>query len=135
MGCCGGVMRDKEIERTTNMDELINVMKKKKENLAEEKKQIEDHLKDPSKEITIVNLDATKEGMEKRLPYIDRINECYGEIIEKLETVKNLPFSETKEHMFNIVYHYFITYDETYQYMNDLAKFKQFAFKYEQQKQ
>ena len=135
MGCCGGVMRDKDIERATNMDELINVMKKKQQNLSEEKKQIEDHLKDPSKEITIVNLEATKEGMEKRLPYLDRLNDCYTEIIEKLETVKNLPFSETKEHMFSIVSHYFITYDETFQYANDLAKFKQFAFKYEQQKQ
>lgn len=132
MGCCGGAQRDEAIMNTTNMDELINVMKKKKNDIPIEKKEIQDHLVDPSKKIGVVTfMDCTKEALEKRLPYLDRISDCYGECIEKLETVPGLPFQEAKEHMFNIVKHYLITYDDTNQYTNDLAAFKQFAFKYE----
>ena len=67
--CCGSSPRDEQILKTTNMDELINVMKKKKSDLAIEKKQIQDNLKDPKKQITLVVLDPAlpKEAKEKRL--------------------------------------------------------------------
>ena len=41
MGCCGSSNIDPEIEKTTNMDEVVEVMKKKITDLAEEKKLIE----------------------------------------------------------------------------------------------
>ena len=135
MGCCGSAPKDEAILKTTNMDELINVMKKKKSDISIEKQEIQAHLEDPTKKIGIVTfLECTKEALEKRLPYLDRIGDCYGECIEKMETIPNLPFNETKEHMLNIVVHYLITYDETNQYTKDLAAFKQFAFQYEQGK-
>lgn len=135
MGCCGSAQRDEAILKTTNMDELINVMKKKKSDIPIEKSEIQAHLDDPTKKISIVTfLDCSKEALEKRMSYLDRISDCYGECIEKLETIANLPFKESKEHMLNIVEHYLITYDETNQYTKDLAAFKQFAFQYEQGK-
>jgi hypothetical protein len=70
MGCCGGVLKDPEIERAKTMDEVIAVMKKKCDNLAEEKTQISTFLEDETKPITIVKVDGlSKEDLEKRIPY------------------------------------------------------------------
>ena len=44
MGCCGGAQRDEAILNTKNMDELINVMKKKKNDIPIEKKGKESYL-------------------------------------------------------------------------------------------
>ena len=134
--CCGSSPRDEQILKTTNMDELINVMKKKKSDLAIEKKQIQDNLKDPKKQITLVVLDPAlpKEAKEKRLVYLDELSSCFGDCIEKMETIPKLPFGETKEYMLTIVNHHLITYDETCSYRKDLERFKQFAFQYESKK-
>lgn len=134
--CCGSTSKDEQIMKTTNMDELINVMKKKKADLAIEKKQIQDNLKDPKKQVTLVVLDPTlpKEAKEKRLAYLDELSNCFGECIEKMETIPKLPFGETKEYMLTIVNHHLITYDETFSVRKDVARFKQFAFQYESKK-
>ena len=129
MGCCGGVLKDPEIERAKTMDEVIAVMKKKRDNLAEEKTQISTFLEDETKPITIVKVDGlSKEDLEKRIPYLDKLSDCYSEVIDELEAKKTLPLKETKEYLYNILNHYFVSYDSTEGYRNDLAKLKQFTF-------
>lgn len=132
MGCCGSVYKDPEIAQAATMEQLIMVMKKKKDNLKVEKSQISDYIRDPKKQVTIVDLKVNdKPSLEKRLLYLDRIGDCYLEVIKKLESVPKLPLEETKEHLYNIINHYFITYDETNAYTKDLDNFKTFAAKYE----
>lgn len=133
MGCCGSSNIDPEIEKTTNMDELVEVMKKKIKDLSEEKKLIEAHLADPKVEIKNVQYDTDRDGLVKRVPYLDRLAQGYTEAIESMTTVPKLPFKETKEYMYDLVKHYFVAYDETNQYRLDLAEFKKFAFEFEQQ--
>lgn len=133
MGCCGSSNIDPEIEKTTNMDELVEVMKKKIIDLAEEKKLIEAHLADPKVEIKNVQYDTDRDGLVKRVPYLDRLAQGYTEAIESMTTVPKLPFKESKEYMYDLVKHYFVAYDETNQYRLDLAEFKKFAFEFEQQ--
>ena len=112
MGCCGGVLKDPEIERAKTMDEVIAVMKKKVDNLAEEKTQISTFLEDETKPITIVKVDGlSKEDLEKRIPYLDKLSDCYSEVIDELEAKKTLPLKETKEYLYNILNHYFVSYD------------------------
>ena len=133
MGCCGSSNIDPEIEKTTNMDELVEVMKKKIKDLSEEKKLIEAHLADPKVEIKNVQYDTDRDGLVKRVPYLDRLAQGYTEAIESMTTVPKLPFKESKEYMYDLVKHYFVAYDETNQYRLDLAEFKKFAFEFEQQ--
>ena len=133
MGCCGSSNRDPEIEKTTNMDELVEVMKKKIIDLSEEKKLIEAHLADPKVEIKNVQYETDRAGLVKRVPYLDRLAQGYSEAIETMTTVPKLPFKESKEYMYDLVKHYFVAYDETNQYRLDLAEFKKFAFEFEQQ--
>lgn len=85
MGCCGNNKKDIDIERAQNIDELINVMSKKKDNLSIESTQISNYLADPQKEITIIRIDmVTKTDLEKRIPYLKKLSECYADIIERL---------------------------------------------------
>ena len=133
MGCCGSSNIDPEIEKTTNMDELVEVMKKKITDLAEEKKLIEAHLADPKVEIKNVQYETDREGLVKRVPYLERLSKGYSEAIETMTTVPKLPFKESKEYMYNLVRHYFVAYDETNQYRNDVADFNKFAFEFEKQ--
>ena len=129
MGCCGSVFKDHEIERAKTMDEVIAVMKKKRDNLAEEKTQISNYLEDETKPITVVKVDGlSKDDLEKRIPYLDKMSDCYSEVIDELEAKKTLPLKETKEYLYNILNHYFVSYDSTEGYRNDLAKLKQFTF-------
>ena len=130
--CCGNTYKDPEVAAAATIDQLIIVMKKKRDNLGIEKAQITDHIKDPKKQVTIVDLKTDdKVSLEKRLLYLDRIGACYLEVIKKLESVPKLPLDETKEHIYNIINHYLITYDETNSYTKDLDAFKAFAAKYE----
>ena len=67
------------------------------------------------------------------MPYLERLSKGYSEAIETMTTVPKLPFKESKEYMYNLVRHYFVAYDETNQYRNDLADFNKFAFEFEKQ--
>jgi hypothetical protein len=135
MGCCGGVMKDQQIERAQNMDEVINVMKKKQENLSKEKKQISDYLDDESNQITMINTEAiSKDDLTKRIPYLDKLSDCYGDIIDNLENTSNLPLKETKEYLYNVLNHYYVSYDESEGYKSDIERFKKFIMKYKTSK-
>ena len=39
---------------------------------------------------------------EKRIPYLDKLNEWYGDIIDIIKTNLSLPLNEIKEHMHSI---------------------------------
>ena len=106
-------------------------MKKKSEDLLKEKKEINNNIKDPNKEVTNVNIEnLSKEDLEKRIIQLDKLHEAYEDIIITMENV-DLPVDETKEFLINIVSNYYITYDLNDNYSVDIAKFKQFAYKNE----
>jgi hypothetical protein len=44
MGCCGQTLKDRDIQNAVNMSEIINIMMIKKDNLLNEKEQIQNHL-------------------------------------------------------------------------------------------
>jgi hypothetical protein len=129
MGCCGSTYSDPEIEKASTITELANVMKNKADKLMLEKQEIEKYLEDKSNPVTLVNISSlTEEDLSKRPPYLEQLKDCYGEIIDELEANPKLPLKECKEHIYNIMSNYFVSYDSTEKYRTDLAKFKQFAF-------
>ena len=131
MGCCGSQFTDTELENAETLPEIISVMKKRSEDLVKEKDEINEHLKDPSKEVTFVRIDdLTQEDLERRVPYLEKLHDAYEDVIQTMERVE-LPFNETREHLYNIIENYLISYDLSEKYRNDVANFKQFAFKNE----
>ena len=131
MGCCTSQYTDSELENAETLPEIISVMKKRSEDLVKEKDEINEHLKDPSKEVTFVRIDdLTQEDLERRVPYLEKLHEAYEDVIKTMENV-DLPVEETKQHLINIMSNHLISYDLSEKYRNDVAKFKQFAFENE----
>ena len=131
MGCCTSQFTDSELENAETLQEVISVMKKRSEDLEKEKDEINEHLKDPSKEVTFVRIDdLTQEDLERRVPYLEKLHEAYEDVIKTMENV-DLPVEETKQHLINIMSNHLISYDLSEKYRNDVAKFKQFAFENE----
>ena len=111
MGCCGSQFTDTELENAETLPEIISVMKKRSEDLVKEKDEINEHLKDPSKEVTFVRIDdLTQEDLERRVPYLEKLHEAYEDVIKTMENV-DLPVEETKEHLINIMSNHLISYD------------------------
>ena len=80
------------------------------------------------KEVTLIDISAlSTDDLEKRIPYLDKLSECYGDIIDILSNNQTLPLNETKEHLHSILRNYFVSYDDTETYKIDFDKFKQFA--------
>ena len=92
MGCCvGGSLRDEEIDRASTMFELINVMKRKKENMAKESAEVEAYLQDPSNKLTMATFNGvTKEDLKKRPPYLAKLSHAYQEAIDRLQETPNV---------------------------------------------
>ena len=110
------------------MPEIISVMKKRSEELVKEKNEISNHLEDPTKEVTMVNIEGlSNDDLEKRIEYLDKLHDGYEDVIQTLESI-NLPIEETKGHLLDIMSHRLISYDLSDNFKNDIAKFKQFAY-------
>ena len=91
MGCCGQTVKDRDIQNAVNMVEIINIMMIKKDNLLNEKEQIQQYLENHKNEVTLAKIDdLSEEELKKRIPYLDKLAECYHEVIMKLKSNKSV---------------------------------------------
>ena len=131
MGCCEPKPVDYDLENAKTTEDLISVMKKKSQNLIKEKDEIQAFLEDPNNIVTMSKIDdLNEEDLRLRIPYLNKLHDAYEDIIQTMERV-DLPFEETREHLYNIIENHLISYDLSENYRNDIASFKQFAFKNE----
>lgn len=59
MGCCAGRIEDLDIKHANSIEELIKVMKEKKDKTAEEQKQIKAHLVDKKNLVTTSDINVS----------------------------------------------------------------------------
>lgn len=106
--CNWSTFSDNEIKNANSIDEIIEILNKKRENFEKEMNQIEDYLEDPSKKVELFNVEGIdKELVKKRIPYLKSINENYVKVNELLSENPNLPLYETKCYVDKIVSHYY----------------------------
>ena len=105
---CRSTFMDNDIKETKSIDEIIEVLNRKRENFEKEMNQIEDYLEDPSKKVELFNVEGIdKELVKKRIPYLKNLNENYVKVNELLSENPNLPLYETKCYVDKIVSHYY----------------------------
>ena len=76
--CCGRGGEDKKVEACKSIDELILLMNTRIENIPLEKKEINEHLKDQTKQITLINTEGVPdEILAKRPEHLDNLLEKY----------------------------------------------------------
>lgn len=125
--CCGRGGEDKKVEACKSIDELILLMNTRIENIPLEKKEINDHLKDQTKQITLINTEGVPdEILAKRPEHLDNLLEKYKEIVQILESNRKLNLDEVKAYVSNITRHYVLTYDPNHEVDNDFKRLTEF---------
>ena len=125
--CCGRGGEDKKVEACKTIDELILLMNTRIENIPLEKKEINDHLKDQTKQITLINTEGVPdEILAKRPEHLDNLLEKYKEIVQILESNRKLNSDEVKAYVSNITRHYVLTYDPNHEVDNDFKRLTEF---------
>ena len=123
--CCSANISDPEIEDAQTIHELIVILNNRKIGLPIEKKEIEDYLEDPRKEIKSVGIEnIDNESLKKRIPFLIKLEKAYEKITNLLEANKtNLDVSNTKKYIKNVTDKYYITYDPNNDLDKELRKF------------
>ena len=125
--CCGRGGEDKKVEACKSIDELILLMNTRIENIPLEKKEINDHLKDQTKQITLINTEGVPdEILAKRPEHLDNLLEKYKEMVQILESNRKLNLDEVKAYVSNITRHYVLTYDPNHEVDNDFKRLTEF---------
>ena len=125
--CCGRGGEDKKVEACKSIDELILLMNTRIENIPLEKKEINEHLKDQTKQITLINTEGVPdEILAKRPEHLDNLMEKYREIVKLLENNKKLDLDEIKAYVTTITRHYVLTYDPNHEVDNDYKRLTDF---------
>jgi hypothetical protein len=128
--CCGQVIDDQEILNANNINDIITIFNDRKDKFPEEKKQIQDYINDPTKEVTMVNVSGVDlELLKQRVPYLNDLENAYNTVIEHLSSNPNLPLNETKEKCSHITNLYLLTYDPDKQLDMEMQNFEEFIEK------
>ena len=128
--CCGQVIDDQEILNANNINDIITIFNDRKDKFPEEKKQIQDYINDPTKEVTMVNVSGVDlELLKQRVPYLNDLENAYNTVIEHLSSNPNLPLNETKEKCSHITNLYLLTYDPDKQLDMEMQDFEEFIEK------
>ena len=128
--CCGQVIDDQEILNANNINDIITILNDRKDKFPEEKKQIQDYINDPTKEVTMVNVSGVDlELLKQRVPYLNDLENAYNTVIEHLSSNPNLPLNETKEKCSHITNLYLLTYDPDKQLDMEMQDFEEFIQK------
>ena len=111
--CCSANISDPEIEDAQTIHELIVILNNRKIALPNEKKEIEDYLEDPNKEIKSVGIEnIDNESLKKRIPFLTKLEKAFEKMISLLEENQtNLNVYYTKKYTKNVTDKYYITYD------------------------
>ena len=129
-GCCSVEIKDEEINKANDINDLINIFKERRNKLPEEKKQIIEHINDQTKEIKSFDVNGIdKEILKKRILYLDDLDEAFSFIIEILQNNSNLPLKDTKNYCENIASDYFLIYDPNEELKKDIEKMEEFVYK------
>ena len=132
MGACCESIQDEEIKNAKGLKDLIRIFDERKNKLPEEKKQIQEHCDDPTKEVDAINVGGIDiETLKKRIPYLDEVGKAYEKIINNLKNNPTIPLSDAKTYCSNIASHYFLTYDRNGELQADVEKFDQFIAKWQ----
>jgi hypothetical protein len=111
--CCSANISDPEIEDAQTIHELIVILNNRKIALPIEKKEIEDYLEDPNKEIKSVGIEnIDNESLKKRIPFLAKLEKAFEKMVNLLEANQtNLNVYYTKKYTKNVTDKYYITYD------------------------
>lgn len=132
--CCGQKYPNEELNECKTINEIIELLNKKRESFKSEIIQIEDYLEDSNKTVEFINVKGIdKKVLQKRIPYLRDLNNAYEYLAEILEKNPNLPLNETKNHVNTIISFYHQIYDPNGDLAKNIKYFEDFVHKQNKQ--
>lgn len=132
--CCGQKYPNEELNECKTINEIIELLNKKRESFKSEIIQIEDYLEDSNKTVEFINVKGIdKKVLQKRIPYLRDLNNAYELLAEILEKNPNLPLNETKNHVNTIISFYHQIYDPNGDLAKNIKYFEDFVHKQNKQ--
>jgi hypothetical protein len=132
--CCGQKYPNEELNECKTINEIIELLNKKRESFKSEIIQIEDYLEDSNKTVEFINVKGIdKKVLQKRIPYLRDLNNAYEHLAEILEKNPNLPLNETKNHVNTIISFYHQIYDPNGDLAKNIKYFEDFVHKQNKQ--
>ena len=132
--CCGQKYPNEELNECKTINEIIELLNKKRESFRSEIIQIEDYLEDSNKTVEFINVKGIdKKVLQKRIPYLRDLNNAYEHLAEILEKNPNLPLNETKNHVNTIISFYHQIYDPNGDLAKNIKYFEDFVHKQNKQ--
>jgi hypothetical protein len=132
--CCGQKYPNEELNECKTINEIIELLNKKRESFKSEIIQIEDYLEDSNKKVEFINVKGIdKKVLQKRIPYLRDLNNAYEHLAEILEKNPNLPLNETKNHVNTIISFYYQIYDPNGDLAKNIKYFEDFVHKQNKQ--
>ena len=132
--CCGQKYPNEELNECKTINEIIELLNKKRESFKSEIIQIEDYLEDSNKTVELINVKGIdKKVLQKRIPYLRDLNNAYEYLAEILEKNPNLPLNETKNHVNTIISFYHQIYDPNGDLAKNIKYFEDFVHKQNKQ--
>jgi hypothetical protein len=126
--CCSTNITDPEIEEARTVHEIIVILNNRKLGIPIEKKEIEEFLIDPTKEVKSIGIEnIDNESLKKRIPFLTKMESAYQKMIQLLEENNtNLDVNDIKPYVKNVTNKYFITYDPNNDLEKELKKFVEY---------
>ena len=129
-GCCGRSFTDEEIEKCNSLQELSELLLKRKETFLKESEQINQYLQDPNIEVENIDVNSlSPDILEKRVYYLKDLYGAFTKLAETFQNNPDLPLDECKNHSSDIAAMYFQTYDPSKDLDNLMNKFDEFVEK------
>ena len=125
--CCGRETTDYDIDKCKSIEDLINTLKSKKDELPEEISDISLYLKNSNYDVKAIQIDnIDKRLLPLRIEHLKNLEKAYSEIIEILLNTKTLTLKTLKIHINRIVMLYLYTYDPNKELEKSMDELKEF---------
>ena len=125
--CCGREATDYDIDKCKSIEDLINTLKSKKDELPEEISDISLYLKNSNYDVKAIQIDnIDKRLLPLRIEHLKNLEKAYSEIIEMLSNTKTLTLNTLKIHINRIVMLYLYTYDPNKELEKSMDELKEF---------
>lgn len=125
-----GADNDKEIANASSIQELVKLLKQRRENFSKEREEIKEHIGkgDYEGKYYTFKSGTSDEEKQKRMNYMEQLEDAYGEIASIVNSVNNkINFDELKKKVLGVTQYYFVVYDKENKLPGAIQEFKNFV--------
>ena len=126
--CCNSPYIADEIANCSSIDQIQQYISLKIKDISSEQEELKEYLKDKNKKPKLIDVSEFKdEDIEKRIPYLEEMKDCFLRVHELLKNNPKIDVNETKIKLSELYNMYTWLYDDEKRYESWMVNFKDFV--------